>query len=198
MWQRIQISVASGAGKMCSGNDKIRKAKKRTTEHDVVDMNTIDEGLLQNAVRNHAFFAGMKPEHLGVVTCAAKERLFKPGDVIHREGEPANDFLIIQSGKVAIEAHCPGSCTTLVETLGPGEVLGWSWLFPPFVWHFRARAVERTHVIVLDGGHMLSAAETDKYFGYELMKRVTRVLIRRLEATRARMLENDVELALAR
>ena len=68
-------------------------------------------------------------------------------------------------------------------------MLGWSWLFPPFVWHFRARALDPTTVIVLDGAHLLVACHQNHEFGYELMKRVGQVVIERLQATRKQLLE---------
>lgn len=90
---------------------------------------------------------------------------------------------------MALEAHEPAAGTQPVQDLEAGDVLGWCWLFPPFVWHFRARALEPTSTIVLSGGHLLMAAERDPDFGYELIKRVAQVVIHRLQATRKRLLE---------
>ncbi len=70
----------------------------------------------------------------------------------------------------------------LVQTLGPGEVIGWSWLFPPFIWHFQAQATEPTSTVVLDGGHLLVAAEENPEFGYDLMRRIAQMVITRLQA----------------
>jgi len=80
-----------------------------------------------------------------------------------------------------------------IDTIGMGELLGWSWLFPPFVWHFQARAVEPTEAIALDGAQLLIAAERGHNFGYELMKRVAQVVIHRLQAARGRLLAQQVE-----
>jgi CRP-like cAMP-binding protein len=148
------------------------------------------------AITKHAFFGGMKPEHLAVLTEGAKVAAFKAGDVLFREGEPANQFFLVESGKIALEAHEPANGTMLVQTLGAGEVFGWSWLFPPYVWHFQARAIEPAKVIVLNGAHLLATAERRHDFGYELMKRVAQVVIRRLQATRKQLLALQVESAL--
>ena len=110
---------------------------------------------LAETITNHAFFHGMKPEHLAVLTDGAKAVLFKVGDV-----------------------------------------LGWSWLFPPFSWNFQARAIEPTSAIVLSGAHLLVTAEGNHDFGYELMKRVAQVVIHRLQATRKQLLAIQVESAL--
>lgn len=151
---------------------------------------------LKEAITEHAFFGGMKPEHLAVLTEGAKSAQYQTGDVLFREGEPASRFFLIQSGRIALEAHEPADGTVSVQTLGPGEVVGWSWLFSPFVWHLRARATEPTEVIVLNGAHLLIAAERNHEFGYELMKRVTQVVIHRLQATRKQLLALQVESAL--
>jgi CRP-like cAMP-binding protein len=151
---------------------------------------------LNEAITKHTFFHGMKPEHLTVLTQGAKTATFKAGDVLFREGEPASQFFLIQSGKIALEVHEPANGTMQVQTLGAGEVLGWSWLFAPFVWHFQARAIEPTNVIILSGAHLLGAAERHHEFGYELMKRVAQVVIRRLQNTRKQLLALQVESAL--
>ena len=148
---------------------------------------------LKEAITRHAFFNGMKPEHLAVLTEGSSRIQFRAGDVLFREGEPANRFFLIHSGKVALEAHELAGGIVPVQTLGAGDVLGWSWLFSPFVWHLQPRAAEPTEVIVLDGAHLLVAAERDHDFGYELMKRVAQVVIRRLQATRKQLLALQVE-----
>lgn len=135
----------------------------------------------------HPFVREMKPAHLAELAQGAKEAIFEPGQIIFRQGDPANRFYLLVEGKIALEAHTPGDGDVPVQTLGGGEVLGWSWLFAPFVWHFQARALERTTAIVLDGGHLLALSNRDKEFGFELMRRVTQVVIRRLQTTRGRL-----------
>lgn len=67
--------------------------------------------------------------------------------------------------------------------------MGWSWLFPPFVWHLQARALEPVKTIALSGAHLLTTAEGDREFGYELMKRVAHVVIQRLQVARKQLIE---------
>lgn len=154
-------------------------------------MNGINE-----IITSHAFFHGIKPEYLRILADGAKEVHFKAGDVLFREGEPANQFYLIQTGKIALEAHEPSDGTILVQTLGAGEVLGWSWLFPPFLWLFQARAVEPATAVCLNAAHLLVTTERDHDFGYELMKRVAQVVIHRLQATRKQLLGLQIESAL--
>jgi CRP/FNR family transcriptional regulator, cyclic AMP receptor protein len=148
---------------------------------------------LRETITRHPFFNGMKPAHLDIVVHGAREAKFEAGATLFREREPANRFFLIQKGKVLLEAHDPADGTVPVQELGVGELLGWSWLLPPFAWHFRARALEPTELIVLDGAHLLVAAERHHKFGYELMKRIAQVVIGRLQATRKQLLAREVE-----
>jgi len=121
----------------------------------------------------------------------ATEALFDPGEIIFRQGAPANRFHLIVEGEVALESHAPDRADVLVQGLGPGEVLGWSWLFAPFTWNFQARAIRRTRLLVLDGAHLLVASNRDHEFGYELLRRVTQVVIHRLQAARGRLMASS-------
>ena len=141
---------------------------------------------LEDRLGQHPFLRSLSSEHLAIVLHNAKQAEFAAGEVILKEGDPANRFFLIESGRVAIETGAQQGKS--VQTLGPGEVLGWSWLFPPFSWHFSAHAMEPTKCVVLDGGHLLVTAEENPKFGYDLMRRISQVLVGRLQATRKKML----------
>ena len=140
-------------------------------------------------IAEHPFFQGMSVEHLDILAEGAREVQFETDEVIFQEGGPANQFYLIKRGSIALETHEPGGPALLVQKLGEGEVLGWSWLFSPFVWHFQARALEPTQAIVLNGAHLMITSERDHDFGYELMKRVAQVVIQRLHATHQHLME---------
>lgn len=144
---------------------------------------------LEQSIANHPFFSGMSAERLSEVIRDAREVIFQPGDVIFHENDPADRFFLIKEGEVALESHVPGDGPLFVETIGPRDVLGWSWLVAPYVWQFTARAVTRTKVIALNGAHLLGMCERDPAFGYDLMKRITRIILSRLQTTRKRLLE---------
>lgn len=148
---------------------------------------------LTNRIINHPFFAGMDHRFLSILVLNARKQTFQEGDVIFREGEPASRFYLIESGRVALEAHEPADGTFPIEELRAGDVLGWSWLFPPFVWHFQARALAKTEMIVLDGAHLLVTAEQNKSFGYDLLKRISQTMIQRLQATRKRYIDQEID-----
>ena len=137
----------------------------------------------------HPFLARLTAEQLVVISQGAKEKVFEAGETIFRQGEPADQFHLIQEGQVILETRSPSLQAVPIQTLGPGDALGWSWLFPPFVWQLSARALQRTKTICLKGGHLLVAAEEDHNLGYELMKRIAQIVIDRLQATWGKLLE---------
>jgi CRP-like cAMP-binding protein len=106
------------------------------------------------------------------------------GAVIFREGDPANRFYLIEQGHVAVEATEKDGRRVPVQVIGPGDVLGWSWLFPPYTWHFDARAVEPISAIFFYGSRLREQGEEDHDFGFEMMKRMAQVILERLQATR--------------
>lgn len=136
---------------------------------------------IEEVISRHPFLIGMRPADVSVIAAGAEALEFKPGEVIFREGEPASRLYLIQSGRVLLEAR-KGSKSEALQQLQAGDVLGWSWLFPPFAWHFSATAQAPTRVIACNGGHLLVVCEENPSFGYELMKRVAQVMIERVEA----------------
>lgn len=140
-------------------------------------------------LRDHPFTAGMRPEHVAVVAGCARNVHLAAGTYVFREGEPASTFLALRDGVVALELFTPTRGGLVVQTLHAGDVLGWSWLFPPYRWTFDARVVEAARAVALDGACLRAKAEADHELGYELMKRVAQVFTRRLAATRMQLLD---------
>jgi len=136
----------------------------------------------------HPFLAGMNPTQLALLTDCAIPVQFKKGQTILREGDMANRFYLIESGKVVLESGEGFGAPVIVETIGAGDLLGWSWMFPPYVWHFTARAVEPVEAIFFYGTILREYCEKDHSLGYELFKRMAPVMLRRLQAARKRML----------
>lgn len=143
----------------------------------------------QKLIAEHPFFQGMKAGHLELLARAAREVKFAAGDIVFREGDGAGQFFLLRTGRVLLDTHAPGREAVRIQTLGPGDALGWSWLFPPFVWHFSATALEPTTAMAFDGARLLAACERDSALGYDLMKRVARVMMLRLQATRLQLLD---------
>ena len=76
-----------------------------------------------------------------------------------------------------------------IQTLGPGEVLGWSWLFPPYRWYFDGRALKQTQALVLDAIRVREKCEEDPKLGYELMKRSSAIIHHRMQAARLQIID---------
>jgi CRP/FNR family transcriptional regulator, cyclic AMP receptor protein len=136
----------------------------------------------------HPFLAGMNRTQLALLTDCAMAAHFEPGQVILREGEIANRFYLVESGKIVLESGEGFGEPVVVEKIGAGDLLGWSWMFPPYVWHFTARAVEPTEAIFFYGTILREYCERNYSLGYELFKRMTPVMLRRLQAAREKML----------
>jgi CRP/FNR family transcriptional regulator, cyclic AMP receptor protein len=136
----------------------------------------------------HPFLVGMNPRQLALLTDCAMAVQFKKGQVIFREGEPANRFYLIETGKVILESSRGTGDPVVIDTIGAGDLLGWSWMFLPYTWHFTARAVEPTTAIFFYGTILREYCEKDHSLGYELLKRMTVVMNRRMQAARNKML----------
>jgi len=144
---------------------------------------------LEQILREHPFLDGMDEEHVKLLVGCASNVVFKPGQFIIREGDDADAFYFIREGQVLIETHIPQQGPVFIRSREAGEVLGWSWLVPPYRWHFDARAVEQTRAIALDGKCLREKCEKDHDLGYEIMKRFAVVIAERLEATRMQLLD---------
>jgi CRP/FNR family cyclic AMP-dependent transcriptional regulator len=119
----------------------------------------------------------------------AKRNVHHGGSRLFREGGPADRFWLIRDGRVALEFNVPGRGEMVIEELGPGSVLGWSWMFPPYRWHFSAVAVEQILAIELNGADVRRLCDNDPALGYELTRRFAGVLIDRLQAARLRLVD---------
>jgi CRP-like cAMP-binding protein len=144
---------------------------------------------LEPILAKHPFLKGLKPEHLKILVGCASNVRFNAGQFLFREGEEANEFYMIREGKVAIQIHGAERGPITVQTIGEGEVLGWSWLIPPYYWRFDAQALELTRAITLDGKCLRTKSEEDREFGYQLLKRFAGIAVERLEAARLQLLD---------
>jgi CRP/FNR family cyclic AMP-dependent transcriptional regulator len=134
-------------------------------------------------------FRGLAPEHADLIAGCGSNVHFAAGTYIFREGGQADEFYVIRHGAIALELFVPAREAVTVETLHDGDLLGWSWLFPPHRWSFDARAVEETSAIAFDGACLRGKCENDHDLGYELMRRIAQVMVQRLQATRLRLLD---------
>jgi len=144
---------------------------------------------INDLLAKHSFFQGLKPEDLKLIAGCGTNVHFDPGQYLIREGEEADRFFAIRAGTVAIEVHVPQHGPVVIQTVGPGEILGWSWLFPPYRWQFDARARDGVRATSFDGTCLRNKCDTNPELGYELMKRLAYLISERLKATRLQLLD---------
>jgi CRP/FNR family cyclic AMP-dependent transcriptional regulator len=134
-------------------------------------------------------FNGMSEEHLALIAGCAQNRTTTDGEYLLREGDSADTFYVIRYGRVALETYVPERGALTIETIDDGDLLGWSWLVPPFRVDFDARAIGNVHTVAFDAACLRGKADEDRVLGYELMRRFIPVIVERLQATRFRMLD---------
>lgn len=144
---------------------------------------------LEPILAKHPFFKGLDQPYLELITgCASNIRL-KTGELLFREGEEAKQFFVIREGAVALEVFVPGTGPVTIQTVEEGDVVGWSWLFPPYRWHFTGRVIVPVRAIALDGECLRGKCEHDHNLGYEFLKRFSHIMLERLQATRLQLLD---------
>lgn len=144
---------------------------------------------VRTAIAAHRFFEGLGPDQLDTVATCGESIEFRAGETLAREGQPAEQFYAVESGHLAIQIHVTQRGPVTVATVGPGEVLGWSWMLEPHRWHFDAVATETTRAVELDAARLRFAMDDDDELNMALIRRVATVMTRRLVAARIQLLD---------
>jgi len=144
-------------------------------------------------VAGQEFFAGIPDRVAATIGEFTSERKAGLGELLFRQGDPANRFFLVKSGLVAVELYAPGRDPIVVEQVYEGDVVGWSWLVAPYRWSFDARVVEPSSLIGIDGHALRERFAADPALGYEVMKRFVPVMARRLASARERLVEYVTE-----
>jgi len=147
-------------------------------------MRTLDALIVESPV-----FKGLDQDQLELIAGCASNTVFAAGERLFREGDQADTFFLIRHGLVALDAYVPNRGQLTVETVGPSEIVGWSWLLPPYRWHFTGRAVELVRAVQFDGACLRKKCDEDPLLGYDLLTRFSQVLISRLQATRLQLMD---------
>ena len=137
----------------------------------------------------HPFFSGMREDYIALIAGCADNHVVRAGEYIARENDSADHFYLIRRGRIAIEIHLPNRGSLCLQTLQEGDVVGWSWLFPPHCWAFDAHAQTDVHTLRLDGRCLRKKCAEDTQLGYDLMQRFARIMTERLQATRLQLLD---------
>jgi CRP-like cAMP-binding protein len=144
---------------------------------------------LRNSLASHPFVLGLSDRQLDSLAALGQIVSYPASALVGREGEPADAFYLIQSGRVALEIHTPDRGGVRIQTVGAGDPVGWSWLVPPHRWLFDARVVEAVQAIAFDAAPLRDRCERDHELGYQLLKRLVTVVASRLVATRLQLLD---------
>ena len=142
----------------------------------------METATLEKVLEEHPIFKGMKEQHLRTLVGSSTVVRFEPGDVIFEEGDPAHRFYLIRTGKVALQLVSYRIEPFTLMTLEEGDIIGWSWLFPPYRWKFTAKALGVIRAISIDGRSVCASCDEDHDLGYELMKRFAQIFENRVEA----------------
>lgn len=144
---------------------------------------------LSGTLAAHPFFEGFEPAQVEFLVGCSANRSYRPGEFLFKEGETANAFFLVREGKVAVETVSPPTGPLTLATVGRGDVLGWSWIVPPYVHRSDARAIERTRVLAIDAVCLRDKLESDHELGFRLLTRFVGVMAQRLESSRMQLLD---------
>ena len=144
---------------------------------------------LERIIAECPFFAGLDHAYLDLIVGCASNVRFEGGSYIFREGTPADTFYLVREGKVAIEMFVPHRKPIIVSTVSEGDIVGWSWLLPPYVWKFNGHALQQTRAVALDGKCLRTKCEENHDLGYEILKRLVQIVEHRLDEARFQQMD---------
>lgn len=143
---------------------------------------------LSRIIAEHPFFAGLPEAKIDEITGCTSNVRFAAGEYVFKTGEAANAFYLLRAGRVSTEMYIPHKGPLIIDTVEEGSVFGWSWLIPPYCWHFDARALILTRAIKVDTTCIRKKMDTDMVLGYFLMSRFAQVLEQQLQVTRLQLI----------
>ena len=138
---------------------------------------------------SHAFFKGLDTDFINHLANSASSRQIKKDEILFNQADHADKFYLLRSGQISIQIPAIMGPVLEIQVVGEGQILGWSWMIPPYRWNFQARALEDSELLEFDGKAILAHCEEDPKFGYELLKRFTALMSERLSAARQKMMD---------
>ncbi len=144
---------------------------------------------IADLLAHHDVFNSLPPDDLALIAGCGQNTAIAAGTYLFREGDPADTFFVLREGRVAMEVFVPDRGPLVVDTAEQGEIVGVSWLFPPYRWQFDGRVVEPVRAIRLDGACLRGKCEADPRLGFELMKRFAAIMQRRMRSARLRLVD---------
>ena len=144
---------------------------------------------IEDYLSTHTFFSGLDDSFVKFLSNSATGLQIKKGEVLFKQGTHADKFYLLRNGQVSVQVPALMGPSLEMQSLGEDQILGWSWLIPPYRWNFMARAVEDSELLEFDGNAILARCEEDPKFGYELFKCFAALMSERLNAARQKMMD---------
>lgn len=144
---------------------------------------------IEKLIAQQPFFAGMDSRLIEILAGCAVNKRFKKGEFLTRYGEEANEFFLIRSGIVAVGMYLQRPEPMIIQKLEAGDILGWSWTVPPYTWHFDAKVMQDASVLVMDAQCLRGKMEADAELGYQMLKRFTPIMSKRMFHTQLQLLD---------
>jgi len=144
---------------------------------------------IADTLSRHPFFKGLDSQYIEFLADSAVETQIGAGGILFRPGIPADKFYLLRSGQVSVQVPALVGPVLEIQRIGDNQVLGWSWLIPPYMWNFQARVEEDSRFLEFDGRAVLAHCEEDPKFGFEMLKRFAALMSERLEAARQKMID---------
>jgi hypothetical protein len=186
--QPTHISICPPPSKVLQDGSKIWRLAECDADKLRGEPHSVRYPDIEQRLAAHPFLQGMSPHHLELLALCAMPTEFEAGQFVLREGEPASGFYLIETGTVVLEAKADDGKTVVIDTVSAGEPLGWSWLFPPYLWSFDARATEPCTALCFSGLLLRQHRDDDLTLSHELHKRASEVMVRRLQAARSKLI----------
>jgi CRP/FNR family cyclic AMP-dependent transcriptional regulator len=182
------ISISPPPTKVLPDGSKIWRVAQTEADKLRGEPHSVRYPEVEKRLAAHPFLEGISPHHLELLVLCAMPTDFDAGQIVLREGEPASGFYLLETGTVVLEGKAEDGTTAVIDTVRAGEPLGWSWLFPPYLWSFDARATEPCTAICLSGLLLRQHRDDDLTLSHELHRRASEVMVRRLQAARSKLL----------
>ena len=142
---------------------------------------------LERTLREHPLLRDLPARFLSTLLGCVTTRMFQGEDFLFREGEASDRFYLIRTGTVQVECSIEGGEPVPIQTLGAGDILGWSWLLEPRTRHFDARAVDEVRTLSFETARLVEACEQDHEIGFHLLKSFAGLTVHRLRATQMQL-----------
>jgi CRP/FNR family cyclic AMP-dependent transcriptional regulator len=185
------ISICPPPTKVPANGSKIWRLAESEADKLRGEPHSIRYPNIEKRLATHPFLKGMSPHHFEILALCVTPTEFDSGQFVLREGEPASGFYVLETGTVVLEGKTDDGKAVIIDTVSAGEPLGWSWLFPPYLWSFDARATEPCTALCFSGLLLRQHRDDDLTLSHELHKRISEVMVRRLQAARKRLISRN-------